>query len=69
MGILCKHKFEGGSSLHEWGERYTLRTQETLKHSEYYIQIFSEFLGKTRCCVLKMLTFSSAGLSFLPSPS
>lgn len=29
MGILCKHKFEGGSSLHEWGERYTLRTQET----------------------------------------
>lgn len=41
----------------------------TPKHSEYYIQIFSEFLCKTCCSVLKMLTFSFVGLSFLPSPS
>jgi len=41
----------------------------TLKHSEYYFQISSEFLCKTCRSGLKMLTFSFAGLSFLPSPS
>lgn len=41
----------------------------TLKHSEYNTQIFSEFLCKTCCSVLKVPTSSFAGLSFLPSPS
>jgi len=39
MGIIRKHESEGGSGPRERGERYTLRAQETLKPSEYCIQI------------------------------
>lgn len=45
------------------------KDQDTLKHSYYNIQMLNERLCKAHHSGLKVLTFSSGGLSFLPSPS
>lgn len=63
-GDIMQTRAEVGSAPHEWEKR---GAGNTLKHREY------EFRHSVNSCVktavLKTLTFSFAGLSFLPSPS